>query len=124
MSYLLVFFGAGLGGVLRYLVAVLVQKLSSGMVFPLATALVNIFGCLLIGVFAQFLETKAFFGSEWRLFLMVGVLGGFTTFSTFGYETFQLLREGQYLIAISNSLGQLIVGTLCVILGYSLGKLL
>ena len=124
MSYLMVFIGAGIGGVLRYLASTWVQKLSGAVTLPLGTAFVNILGCLLIGILAQMAETKALFTPEVRLLVMVGILGGFTTFSTFGYETFQLLRGGQYLEAILTVVTQVVVGVVCVALGYSLGRFL
>ena len=124
MSYLMVFIGAGIGGVLRYLASTWVQKLSGAVTLPLGTAFVNILGCLLIGILAQMAETKALFTPEVRLLVMVGILGGFTTFSTFGYETFQLLGGGQYLEAILTVVTQVVVGVVCVALGYSLGRFL
>ncbi|MCA9801441.1 MAG: fluoride efflux transporter CrcB [Cyanobacteria bacterium HKST-UBA02] len=124
MSYLLIFLGAGLGGVFRFLVSSGVQGLTNDWTFPLGTMTVNILGCLLIGMGAQFSETRAFFSPEIRAFLMVGVLGGFTTFSTYGYETFQLIRDGQMFYAISNAVLQVLIGVACVYLGYWLAKLL
>lgn len=124
MTYLLVFLGAGLGGLFRFVVSSGVQNLGNGWIFPVGTMTVNILGCFLIGVGAQFSETRAFFSPEVRAFLLIGILGGFTTFSTFGYETFQLMRDGQILYAVLNAVLQVVVGILCVYLGYWLARLL
>lgn len=124
MNYLIVFCGAGLGGVLRYLMAPAVQRAAGDWVFPIGTFCVNMLGCLVIGFLAQLAEAKGLFQGEWRLFLFVGVLGGYTTFSSFGYETFQLLRDGQFLYAAANAILQVVLGLFFVWLGFLLGKLL
>ena len=81
-------------------------------------------GCLLIGFIAQLSEARALFSPEMRIFLMVGILGGFTTFSSFGYETVQLIRDGEYLLALGNAAGQLILGLVMVWLGFVLARLI
>ena len=124
MSYLIVFFGAGIGGVFRYLMGPAVQNATGGWLFPIGTFSVNMLGCLVIGLLGQLAESKGLFQGETRLFLFVGVLGGFTTFSSFGFETFQLLKAGQILYAIANAAGQVVLGLLCVWLGWILGRLL
>jgi len=101
-----------------------IHRLSNGWIFPLGTFLVNMSGCLLIGFLAQISEARAVLSSEMRLLIFVGLIGGFTTFSSFGYETFQLLRDGQYLYAGLNAVGQVLLGLGCVWLGYVLGRLL
>lgn len=123
MSYLLIFIGAGLGGVCRYAMSISVQKLANGWIFPIGTFSVNMLGCLLIGFLAQLSESKGLFPGDQRLFLFVGILGGFTTFSSFGYETVQLLRDSEYLYAALNAVMQVILGLACVWLGYILGRL-
>ena len=80
-------------------------------------------GCLLIGILGQLAESKGLFTGEMRLFLFVGILGGYTTFSSFGFETFQLLRDGQMLYAIANAGLQVVLGLLCVWLGWAIGRL-
>ncbi len=124
MSYLLIFIGSGLGGVLRYLFGTSVQKLANGWIFPIGTLCVNTLGCLLVGLLAQLVESKGLFPRDQRLFIFVGFLGGFTTFSSFGYETVQLLRDGQWLYASCNAFLQVLLGLVCVALGYFLGRLI
>lgn len=123
MSYLIVFVGAGIGGVLRYVMSPAVQRACGDWFFPIGTFSVNMMGCLLIGILGQLAESKGLFTGELRLFLFVGILGGYTTFSSFGFETFQLLRDGQMLYAIANAGLQVVVGLLCVWLGWAIGRL-
>jgi CrcB protein len=122
MSYLIVFIGAGLGGVLRYLMSPAVQNLSKDWSFPIGTFSVNMLGCFVIGFLGQLAESKGLFQGDTRLFLFVGMLGGFTTFSSFGFETFQLLRDGQILYAMLNAVLQVAIGLLLVWAGWVLGR--
>lgn len=124
MSYLWVFLGSGLGGVLRYLMSRAVQQLANGWIFPIGTFSVNMLGCLVIGLLAKLSESKGLFTGDTRLFLFVGILGGFTTFSSFGYESFQLLRDGEYLLGLLNAGLQVLLGLLFVYLGFVIGALL
>jgi fluoride exporter len=124
MSYLLIFLGAGLGGIARFLMSTSVQRLANGWIFPLGTFSVNMLGCLLIGLLAQVSDARGIFSAEVRLLIFIGLLGGFTTFSSFGYETVQLMRDGEFLYALANAVLQVVVGLTCVWLGYVLGKLL
>jgi CrcB protein len=123
MSILIVFLGAGIGGVLRYAMSPAIQRACNEWSFPIGTFSVNMLGCLLIGLLAQIAETKGIFSGEMRLFLFVGILGGYTTFSSFGLETFQLLRDGQILYAIANAALQVVLGLLCVWAGWAIGRL-
>lgn len=123
MSYLYVFVGAGLGGILRFFIGTSVQRLTNGWVFPLGTLSVNMIGCLLIGLLAQLSESRGILPGDMKLFVFVGLLGGFTTFSSFGYETFQLFRDGEYLLAGANAVLQLVLGLVFVWLGYVSARL-
>ncbi|HEY9777571.1 MAG TPA: fluoride efflux transporter CrcB [Planktothrix sp.] len=123
MSYLIVFLGAGLGGVFRYLMSPAVQQ-KTGWVFPIGTFSVNILGCFVIGLLGQLAESKGLLSGEVRLFLFVGILGGFTTFSSFGYETFQLMRDGEIMYAAANAVGQVVLGLVFVWLGWVVGRLI
>lgn len=128
---LLVFVGGGCGASLRYGVGLLVARLTPadadtphwlGM-YPVATLLVNLLGCGLIGL-AWGLLGKPEAGNEaLRLALIVGVLGGFTTFSAFGWEMMDLLNEGRVLAAIVYALISVVVGLVCVWSGHSVGLL-
>ena len=93
---LLVGTGGFLGSVLRYAVGGWVGRLKSGWTFPIETLLINVAGCLVIGFLAGLGESRGIFSGSARAFLFIGVLGGFTTYSTFGHETFQLVRVGQW----------------------------
>ena len=91
---ILVGIGSFLGGIARYLVSLLIQnKMLS--TFPYGTMAVNIIGCFLIGV-VYALSDRGNVSAEWRLFLATGVMGGFTTFSSFSNDTVSMLRDGQY----------------------------
>ncbi len=107
----LVGLGGALGSMGRYAVGGLIGRLRSGWSFPLETLAVNVAGCLAIGLLAGLAESRGVFSGTTRAFLFAGVLGGFTTFSTFGYETFQLLRDGQ-VGAATLSAGLQVVGGL------------
>jgi CrcB protein len=119
---------AGLGGfvgsILRYLLVNLVYNLMDYPVFPYGTLLVNIIGCFVIGFLSGLAETREAFTPELRIFLFIGILGGFTTFSSFGYDTFGLLRDGAFIHAILNVLAQVIIGLGAVWLGYTLSRLI
>jgi fluoride exporter len=120
---LLVGLGGGLGSMARYALGGLVGRWKGGWTFPVETLLINVSGCLVIGLLASLAETRGVFAGTTRAFLFVGVLGGFTTFSTFGYESFQLLRDGQ-LGAAGLSTGLQVVGGLgAVWCGTALGRL-
>jgi CrcB protein len=123
MNYLLVFFFGGLGSVLRYLMGPAVQRSFEGWMFPIGTFSVNMLGCFVIGLLGQLAESKGMFTGDMRAAVFVGLLGGFTTFSSFGFETFQLIRDGQFLYAAANALLQLVLGLLCVWLGFIVGRL-
>lgn len=124
MTHLLVFIGAGLGGLMRFLTSTAVQKACNGWVFPLDTFVVNISGCLAIGFLAQLAESKNLLQPEYRAFFLIGILGGYTTFSSFGYETLQLIRSGEFLYATANAVLQVVLGLFFVWLGTILARLL
>lgn len=114
--------GAGgfLGSVGRYLVSGYVQDLSRSVVFPFGTLAVNILGCFLIGFLSHLAETRGIFSVEARMMLITGMLGGFTTFSTFGNETFFLFRSGESLFGLLNLGIHITLGLFAVWLGQSL----
>ena len=116
-SVMIVALGGALGSVFRYLLGAWTQALSKSIDFPYGTLAVNLLGCFLIGFLAQLAEARGAFTSETRLFVFIGILGGFTTFSSFGNETVNLLREGGTLNALANVGANVIVGLLLVWLG-------
>lgn len=111
--------GAGgfVGAILRYLVSGWVQNRSDLMLFPIGTMAVNLIGCFLIGLLTMLVEVRAALSVELRSFLLIGLLGAFTTFSTFGNETLNLIREGRFDLAALNSVVQVVVGLAMVWLG-------
>jgi fluoride exporter len=122
MKFLLVIgSGSFIGGISRYLLSQLIHTRYTTE-FPIGTLGVNILGCFLIGLFFG-LSEKLNFAHEWQLFLITGILGGFTTFSAFSNETFSLMRDGQIWIALSYILLSVVFGIVATFLGFSLIKL-
>jgi len=109
--------GSLVGGVLRYGLSTWVHRVLDNPWFPYGTLSVNVLGCLIIGFLAGLAETRMAFTSDARLFLLVGILGGFTTFSSFALETFSLARDTQNVAALMNIGLQLILGLLAVWIG-------
>lgn len=95
LEILIVGTGGALGAVLRYVVSGLVQRLDPWGSFPLGTLAVNVVGSAVLGLLGGLSESRSVLGAGTRLFVFIGVLGGFTTFSTFTYETLALLRSGE-----------------------------
>ncbi len=96
-SYLIVFLGAGIGGALRHLMNAVTMHLAlPGFV---GTCVINVTGSFLIGAVIEYLALKGHLPSRWQLFLTTGILGGYTTFSTFSLETTLLVERGQYATA-------------------------
>ena len=106
--------GGFAGAVLRYLVSGWVQDASGSIVFPFGTMAVNMIGCTVIGMLTYLVDIHSFFTVETRYFVLIGLLGAFTTFSTFGNETFNLLHEGRLGLAGINAGGQVFVGLVMV----------
>ena len=118
-----VFIGGGLGSLARYLTGLLfLQRLGPG--FPYGTLAINLAGCFLIGVIAEVAQTRAIgIGSTARLFLVVGVLGGFTTFSTFAYDAVTLAGEALSIPAIAYVLASVAGGIVLAFAGIVLARL-
>jgi CrcB protein len=123
-SILYVGIGSFIGGVCRYLLSTWVYKLLDNPWFPYGTLAVNVVGCLVIGFLAAIAETRSVFTSDLRLFIFVGIIGGFTTFSSFALETFSLARASQSLAAVINTGLEVILGLLAVWIGNLLGRIL
>ncbi len=123
MIYLYIVAGAVLGAPARYYLQGKVQDLS-GPGFPWGTLAVNLSGCLAIGFLATLAFERELLSREARAFLMVGFLGSYTTFSTFGWETFELARELDVLRAAANVIASVLFGLAGVGVGSALARLL
>jgi fluoride exporter len=119
MEYLVVFVGGGIGAVARFAMSTAIQR-AIGTGFPWGTFAVNMLGCFLVGVIAELIRVRVDWQGNVRLFLMVGILGGFTTFSAYGWETLALMQSGKYMAALSNAVGQVAVGVFFVAAGFYL----
>jgi CrcB protein len=107
----LVAVGGAIGSVLRYVLSTLVLRMS-GSLFPAGTFAVNFVGCVVFGAIVGAAEQRFVLTPEARAFLLVGVLGGFTTFSSYVFESFALMQDGQLLTAAVNIGGQVVAGLL------------
>lgn len=122
-AVLIIALGSALGGVARYWMSGWVAE-RVGETFPWGTLVVNVVGSALIGALAAFGDSARIgLPSEMRLFLMVGVLGGFTTFSSFSLQTLRLMQDGDWTRAAGNVLLSVAVCLVAVALGYRLARL-
>ena len=119
LAYFLIAIGSALGGMGRYFVSGVVTTLTGGT-FPYGTMLVNISGCLVIGFFATLTgpDGRWLVGTPARQFVMIGLCGGYTTFSNFSLETLYLARAGEWMSATANAAGSVILCILSVWIGY------
>ena len=123
MQIVLVGIGGAVGAIARLLLGGAVQRAMPGA-FPYGTFVVNVVGCLAFGLLAGLAIGRLPLGPGARAFLFVGVLGGFTTFSSFGYESFELLRDGRGVQAATNIAGQVVLGILALWGGLVVGRAL
>ena len=121
LKWTLIAAGGALGSLLRYALQGWVQRLSEGT-FPIGTLAVNLLGCLAIGFLSALFAGPTLIREEYRIGLTVGILGGFTTFSTFGLETFSLAADNQWRYAAANVALSCAGGFVGVWLGYRLGE--
>ena len=117
-----VMLGGSLGSLLRYLISGLVQSRAEG-IFPYGTLAVNMVGCFLIGFLWTLFETTTV-RPETRVFFITGILGGFTTFSAFGLETFNLVRDNEFFGAFANFAVTNLLGLICVFAGVAVSRML
>ena len=120
-TLLLIALGGGIGSILRYLTAIVINKYYT-TIFPLATLVVNILGCLLIGIIMGLLEKNQVTDSAMKWLFVTGFCGGFTTFSTFGYENIALLQNQQSGLAFLYIAASIIIGLFAVWLGLLIVK--
>jgi CrcB protein len=117
LNIFLIAIGGALGSVARYLISTFVLR-TTGTLFPLGTFVVNVIGCLAFGAIAGAASQRVQLAPALRLFLLTGILGGFTTFSSYAFESFTLVRDGQFLWASLNIAGQVIAGLAGMWAGY------
>ncbi len=115
--------GGAAGTVSRYCLSGLAQRLAGGS-FPLGTLAVNMLGCLFFGAVWGFFENRLLPGSDVRLLVLTGFMGAFTTFSTYMFETAELVKYDQLAMALLNVVGQSAVGLILILLGIAFGRLL
>ncbi|HEY8968547.1 MAG TPA: fluoride efflux transporter CrcB [Puia sp.] len=113
---LIIALGGAIGSISRYGAQVFIYR-TYPSVFPAGTFLVNLMGCLLIGIFYGLSEKGNLLTPEWRLFLTTGFCGGFTTFSTFAYENMDLIRSSDFLYTGLYIAGSVVLGIAAVFLG-------
>lgn len=117
-SVLLVAAGGAAGAVSRFWLSGLILRYMPGCRFPVGTLTVNLAGCLFAGLLGGLAFRHGFFSAQERVFLFTGLLGGFTTFSAFGLETFHLLRQSEFLLAAIYALGSVLAGLGLVGIGF------
>lgn len=112
----LIFLGSGAGGLLRYWLGTAAAA-AWGTAFPMGTLLINASGCLLMGFLSVYLLASTSMRDDFRAALLIGVLGGYTTFSAFGRETAELLQSGAWGRAVGYALASVVIGVCAVVLG-------
>jgi CrcB protein len=121
MNYLIIGAGGFAGAITRYALALWIGQ-RWGRSFPLGTFVINITGSLLIGLLMPLLTERFIVNPQWRLLLVVGFLGAYTTFSTFEYETGALLKDGEWLFAALNVILSVLVGFVALKIGEMIAK--
>ena len=124
LNLLFVGLGGFIGASLRYATGLFVGRFITDAQFPYGTFVVNMVGCLLIGFIAGLTDSRELMNDTSRAFVFTGMLGAFTTFSTFSYETMGLLQNGQTSPALTNLGLQIVLGLLAVWAGIQLSKLI
>ena len=113
MRYWIVFVGGGLGALARYIAGAAIMTWYGGL-FPLGTLVINVTGSFLIGLLMTSLTERYHLDPYWRLALVVGFLGGYTTFSSFEYESYRAIRDGGQWLGLLNITGSVVLGYLAV----------
>lgn len=123
INYLIVSLGAAIGGAGRYWISNIVYKYFPA-VFPYGTLVVNVVGSFILGLLIFVFDEKELLNNQLRIFLTIGFCGGFTTFSTFSLETFNLIRDSEYFLASINIILSIVVCLLGVFLAYIVSKII
>jgi len=121
INYILVFAGGGIGSVIRFMLGTWIGQ-HWGRSFPLGTFVINVTGSFLIGLLMTLIAVRVIVNPQWRLLLVVGGLGGYTTFSTFQYETGKLAMDGELVYAALNMVLSVGVGFMALKLGEVIAK--
>lgn len=121
MGILSVALGGAIGSVVRYLVGGWFAA-RFGASFPYGTFVINVTGSFIIGMFLAFAQERVWLSPYWRLFFAVGVVGGYTTFSTFEYESIRLLQDGEMLLGALYLVGSVMTGAVSAVAGIAVGS--
>lgn len=122
VNLFLIAIGGAVGSVARSLLSTSVLRVT-GLLFPIGTFVVNVVGCLLFGAIVGAAQVRFVLSPEARAFLLVGILGGFTTFSSYTFESVGLMQDGRFLAATLNIVGQVIVSLVAYWVGFAIGGL-
>ena len=120
--FIAIFLGGGFGALSRYLIIDQINKLGTNS-FPYGTMLVNILGALLIGAIYYLLISKVIINEQLKVFITIGFLGGFTTFSSFNLDFFKLVESGNMFLAIMYALFTFLITIVAFYIGYSLSRI-
>ncbi len=118
----LVFVGGGIGAVARYWMQGIMYRFMSG-VLPYGTIAVNVLGCFMIGLLMTGMEERFMVNPSLRIFITIGILGGFTTFSSFSFETIALFQDGEIFFGMLNVLASVVICLSATYVGVFIGKL-
>ena len=119
MKFFMIGIGGGIGAIFRYLISIVPLKVS----FPVQTFVTNVLGAILIGVVVEMVAGKEI-SENWNLFLKVGICGGFTTFSTFSFETYNLIEKGNTGIALGYAILSVVLSVIGVFAGRGIVKMI
>jgi len=120
--YLAVLLGGAFGTGFRYFLSTLIYSIIKEPSFPYANLVINVSGSFLLGFLAELFDTRLIVSPTLRVAILTGVLGGYTTFSSFSFETYSLLRDGQMLRGAANAAGSVVLGLIAVFLGVRLAQ--
>jgi CrcB protein len=123
LTYLLIGIGGFLGANARYLVGGWIAE-RYGTSFPYGTLIINVSGSFILGFFLVFISERLLVHPNWRLFVAIGFLGAYTTFSTFSFESLALIQERSYLLALTNVVGSVVLGLIAALVGMVIARLL
>ena len=123
IQYIIVGIGGSMGATLRFIIETWVDGVTKTSIFPFGTLVVNLSGCLIIGFLFGIIAVSLSIGPRTRLLLVTGFLGALTTFSSFSYETFILIQNQNFFVALLNILIQVTAGLFAVWIGYAISKI-